>query len=126
MSKKYQDQDDLRYVRDLPGFERSEPIYFDQGVIDHLIGIVLELGAELWIVKDRLAFIEELLENHGAITAETLERERPSEVLQNELKAERQAFIQRIYGRLYAQYGGDQAAAATAPMSRKERGPAGA
>jgi len=114
MSKK--DRDDLHYVRDLPGFKPNEPIYFENEVIDHLIGIVLELGAELWVTKDRLAFLEELLEQQGAITTNTLERERPSEILQGKLKEQRQAFIQRVYGRLYAKYGGDQAAGETAPI----------
>ncbi len=109
-------QDDLDYVQELPGFKPNEPIYFDDEVIDHLLGIVLELGAELWVVKDRLAFLEELLDRHGVITADTLEVERPSEALQAQLKAQRQAFIQRIYGRLYAKYGGDKAAGKTAPM----------
>ncbi len=114
MSKK--DQDDLQYVQDLPGFKPNEPIYFENEVIDHLIGIVLELGAELWVVKDRLAFLEELLEQQGAITSGTLDHERPSETLRATLKEQRQAFIQRLYGRLYARYGGDKAAGKTAPM----------
>ena len=101
--------DDLEYVRDLPGFKRNNPNYFDDEVIDHLLGIVLDMGAELWVMKDRLAFLEETLEKNGIDVVETLDKGRPSEQLQAKLKDQRLQMIQRIYGRLYSSYGGDDA-----------------
>lgn len=108
---------ELAYTRDLPGGVRSNPCYFENEVIDHLIGIVLELGAQSWMIKDRLAFLEEMLAKQGSVSLEDLERGRPSEELQAKLQAERQAMIQRVYGRLYSRYGGDVADAMSAPMS---------
>jgi hypothetical protein len=100
--------ENLDYVKDLPGFDRGNPTYFDNEAVDHLIGIVLELGAELWIVKDRLAHLEEVISEND-ISLEALEEGRPSEPLQEKLNGERAALIQRIYGRLYSKYGGDKA-----------------
>jgi hypothetical protein len=96
-------------LRELPGYTRGNPVYFENEVIDHLLGIVLELGAELWVVRDRQAFTEELLREHGIDLGERLQQGRPSEALQAALKAEREAMIKRVYGRLYARYGGDKA-----------------
>lgn len=105
----------LDYVNDLPGFKPNNPTYFDQEVIDHLLSIVLELGAEIWTLRDRAAFTEELLKQHTGIDlAAKLDEGRPSEPLQAALRAERQALIKRIYGRLYSKYGGDQAEQAAA------------
>jgi hypothetical protein len=96
-------------LRGLPGYTRGNPVYFENEVIDHLLGIVLELGAELWVVRDRQAFTEELLREQGIDLGERLQNGRPSEALQASLKAEREAMIKRVYGRLYSRYGGDQA-----------------
>lgn len=110
MSDKMNDSDDgLDYVQDLPGFKPNNPTYFDNDVIDHLLGIVLDMGAELWVVKDRLAFLEETLEKSGIDVVETLDKGRPSDALQVQLKEQRVQMIQRVYGRLYGSYGGDNA-----------------
>jgi hypothetical protein len=104
------DSDNLAYVRDLPGFKPNNPIYFEHEAIDHLIGIVLELGAELWTVRDRLAHMEELLRGSGSTVLQELDKGRPSDELQARLSAERKQFITRVYARLYSRYGGDKAA----------------
>ncbi len=98
----------LAYTRELPGYERGDPTYFENEVIDHLIGIVLELGAQLWVTRDRLAFLEEKLAEAGTISLAELDEGRPSEALQARLKAEREAMIRQVYARLYSRYGGDK------------------
>lgn len=108
---------ELAYTSQLPGADRGNPNYFENEVIDHLIGIVLELGAQSWVIKDRLAFLEELLAKQGSLSIEDLEQGRPSEELQAKLQTERLAMIQKVYGRLYSRYGGDSAEAVSAPMS---------
>ena len=100
---------DLENLKDLPGFKRSNPIYFENEVIDHLISITLELGAELWIVKDRLAHLEEALTKNNKISLTDLQTGKPSELLQEKLDEERKQIIKRIYARLYSKYGGDLA-----------------
>ncbi|NJN36057.1 MAG: class I SAM-dependent methyltransferase [Nitrospiraceae bacterium] len=108
--------DELAYVRDLPGFKPNNPVYFEQEAIDHLIGIVLELGGELWTLRDRMAYMEELLRDSGSAVLEKLDAGRPSDALQAKLSAERKEFISRVYSRLYSRYGGDKAQHTTAPM----------
>jgi len=108
---------ELAYTDSLPGAERGDPNYFDNEVIDHLVGIVLELGAHFWVVRDRLALLEEQLAEKGTITLEDLEQGKPSEALQEKLKAEREAMIRQVYGRLYSRYGGDKLDASSALMS---------
>jgi hypothetical protein len=106
----------LEYVSDLPGFKPNNPTYFDNEVIDHLLGIVLDMGAEFWVMKDRLAFLEETLEKSGIDVVETLDKGRPSEALQAKLKEQRLQMIQRVYGRLYSSYGGEDAEQRSAIM----------
>jgi len=98
----------------LAGFKRGNPAYFENETIDHLIGIVLELGAELNVTRDRLARLEEILANGDPVRMDDLETGRPSDELKAKLDQERQAFIQRVYGRFYARFGGDKASAKTA------------
>ncbi len=92
-----------------PNSEHEAPTYFDDEVVDHLVGIVLELGAELWVTRERLARLEEALENREPVSVAELDQSRPSEALQNRLDEQRQAFIRRVYSRLYSRYGGDAA-----------------
>ncbi len=108
--------DSLDYVRDLPGFQPNNPVYFDNEVVDHLIGIVLELGAEIWVLRDRQVHLEELLADKGVDLRAALEKGRPAAATEVLLKIEREAMIKRIYGRLYSRYGGDKVEQATAPM----------
>jgi hypothetical protein len=100
---------DLENLKDLPGFKRSNPIYFENEIIDHLISITLELGAELWVVKDRLAHLEEILSEENKLSLRSLETGKPSAFLQGNLDEERKQIIKRIYARLYSKYGGDLA-----------------
>ena len=100
---------DLENLENLPGFKRGSPTYFENEVIDHLIDITLELGAELWVVKDRLAHLEEILSNENKLSLNSLETSKPSEKLQKQLDKERIKIIKRIYGRLYSKYGGETA-----------------
>lgn len=110
------DEKDLTYIRDLPGYDRGNPSYFENEMIDHLMGIVLELGAQLWVTRDRLALLEEQLASAGVVSLKALDEGRPSPELAARLKEERQAMIQQTYARLFSRYGGDQAQSRTAPM----------
>ena len=83
--------EEAKWRAELPGYVRGNPIYFENEVIDHLLGIVLELGAEIWTLRDRQAFTEELLREKGIDLGERLQSGRPSDALQAQLKAEREA-----------------------------------
>lgn len=99
---------DLDYTRGLPGYERGDPVYFENEMIDHLVGIVLELGAQLWVTRDRLARLEEQLAKGGTVSLQELDKGQPSPELAAKLREERQAMIQQVYARLFKRYGGDK------------------
>jgi len=98
----------LEDLQKLPGFKANNPQYFDDPAIDQLMDIVLKLGAELWTLRDRQAMLEEMLAEHGEINLEQLDKGRPSEPLAARLKDEREEFTRRLYGKLFAAYGGDK------------------
>jgi len=75
-----------------------EPAFFDNRAIDDLIAVTLELGAELWVQCERLRVIEKLLAERGAVTAEMLEHYTPSDEERERVRAERDAFVARIFG----------------------------
>jgi hypothetical protein len=92
----------LDYVRDLPGFERGHPHYFRDPAIDHLMEIVLQLGAELWVMRDRQLVTEYLLATEGKVTPEMIETFKPSAEMREKLREERKTFTRRVYQSLYA------------------------
>lgn len=89
-------------IRSLPGFTRGHPHYYQEPVIDHLLEIVLQLGAEIWVNRDRQFVMEALLASEGKVTAEMIDAFEPSEAFTIRLREERKAFTERVYGCLYA------------------------
>lgn len=75
-----------------------EPAFFQDPTIDHLVAAVLELGAELWVQRERLRVVEKLLARHGVVTAEMIEQYQPTAEESEQARAERDAFIGRVYG----------------------------
>jgi hypothetical protein len=75
-----------------------EPAFFDNPAIDNLIAVTLELGAELWVQRERMRVIEKLLAEQGVVTPELIEQYQPSDDEAARARAERDAFVARIYG----------------------------
>jgi hypothetical protein len=75
-----------------------EPAFFDNPAIDNLIAVTLELGAELWVQRERLRVVEKLLAQHGVVTAAAIEQYAPSDSEIASAKLERDAFVARVYG----------------------------
>jgi len=91
----------LEHVRDLPGFDRGDPQYYRDPMIDRLMDIVLALGAELWVTRDRQTVMEHLLATEGKVTPELIETFVPSpEMAANQVLA-RKDLASRLYGDLY-------------------------
>ncbi len=82
---------------DLPASQRM-PVYFDNVAIDNLISVVLELGAATWVNRDRLRIVEKLLSEKGVVTSEMIEKYVPTDEEREATKAERDAFVNRLYG----------------------------
>ncbi len=79
-----------------------------RGEIEHLVKRRVEdvaqgfvsLASELWIVKDRLSVLEQVLEQHG-IPASAVDNFEPSGEFKNKLDAARRAFAQRVVAGLF-------------------------
>jgi len=92
------DQAELEYVKDLPGYKRGHPHYFRDPVIDHLLEVVLLLGGEIWVNRDRQMIIEELLATAGKVTPEMIEAFKPDEAFKAKQQQARRLFTERVYG----------------------------
>jgi len=77
-----------------------QPAFFDNPAIDNLIAVTLELGAELWIVKERLRVIERLLAEQGVVTALAIEQHTSAPEETARVQLEREAFVNRLYAAL--------------------------
>ncbi|MDG2242077.1 MAG: hypothetical protein P8L66_01135 [Rhodospirillaceae bacterium] len=92
----------LDYVKDLPGFEKGHPHYFNDQMIDHLLEICLQLAGEIWVNRDRQFVMEHLLATKGKVTPEMIEEFKPDAEIKEELRDARKVFSRRIFGSLYA------------------------
>ncbi len=82
------------------GGSAASPTYFENKIIDSLMTITLELGSALWVTKDRLRVMEALLAEHGVVTAEKIDNYQSPPEAAAEALAERNLFIERLYGTL--------------------------
>lgn len=92
---------ELNYVKDLPGFEKTNPQFFSDPMIDKLLEIVLLIGGEVWTVRDRQMVMEHLLATKGCVTPDLIETFTPDSEFESRCQDQRLQFIQRIYGCLY-------------------------
>lgn len=82
----------------IPNYER-EPLgkFAPEGINDHILHVIFELAAELWIVKRRLAEVEGSAVAKGVITS-------PDAIVRDDTfqfdNTERDAFVERIFGSL--------------------------
>jgi hypothetical protein len=79
------------------GWGPGHPTYFENVLIDNLLNIVLELGAALWVVKDRVRLLEDVFVEHGILLPDTLEKHETPLERQRELKDQRDEFVERLY-----------------------------
>lgn len=74
----------------------KEQLFFNDPAIDRLMGMVMALAAEIYILRDRNQALEELLEQSGVLRPGAIENLQPSPERRAELAAQRDAFIARI------------------------------
>jgi hypothetical protein len=76
-----------------------EPLgkFAPDNINDHILHVIFELAAELWVVKRRLAEVEGAAVANGVITS-------PDSIIRDDSFAfdndERDAFVERIFGSL--------------------------
>ena len=79
---------------------KVEPAFLHDVPTDNLVGAILALSAELWVMRDRQGRLERLLESAGVVASEALETagQSPEESAAATVAAER--FAERILGEL--------------------------
>ena len=71
--------------------------------VDRVLGVVLELAAEVYVLRDRLRSMEQILERQGLLDAAALDDYAPDAEEQKRRLAERDALIARILTPMTAQ-----------------------
>lgn len=74
----------------------TRPKFFDDPASDHLLSMVLELSAELWVSRSRQAALESYLAAAGQLDLERFEAHALTEREEAELAAWRSEFMQRL------------------------------
>lgn len=78
---------------------KREPTRYLSGEdVDWLARQNTQLMTELWIVKDRLAVLEDLLEKSGVLEKDAVDNTPPDETLGAELDKRREQFVKRVVG----------------------------
>lgn len=92
---------ETEYVKDLPGFDKTQPQFFKDPMIDKLLEIVLLIGGEIWTNRDRQMVMEHLLATGGVVTPDLIETFKPDEKFEKNSEELRLQFVNRLYGSLY-------------------------
>jgi hypothetical protein len=77
--------------------------FFRDPTVDRVLGVVMELAAEVYVLRDRVHTLEQVLERSGALHLADLEGYAPSPEERAERLAERDALIARILAPMTAE-----------------------
>jgi hypothetical protein len=61
-----------------------------------MMRMLLELASEVWVLRDRFAVLESVLDQRGTLTAGDLDSHQPGDDLSQFLERERAAFVRRL------------------------------
>ena len=75
----------------------KRPSQFDDPVIDTLLSIVLSLGNEVYVLRDRMRIIEKMLDAKGALSRADIEAYKPTSEEDEEIRKDRDAFMARFF-----------------------------
>ncbi|MEQ8708331.1 MAG: hypothetical protein RIC36_05015 [Rhodospirillales bacterium] len=81
---------------------RPEQTFFDDPAIDRLMGVVMALATEVYVLRDRLGALEADLDSKGVVRREELGAE-PSESQRAQSAADRDAFVEHLLSNLLGQ-----------------------
>jgi len=75
----------------------KRPNQFDDPAIDTLLSIVLSLGNEVYVLRDRVRVIEKMLDAKGAISRADIEAYKPTPEEEEEIRKDRDEFMARFF-----------------------------
>ena len=77
--------------------------FFPDPNVDRVLGVVMELAAEVYVLRDRLTTVERVLERGGSLDRAELESYQPTPDERAQRLAERNALIARILAPMTAE-----------------------
>lgn len=80
------------------------PAFFEDKAIDSIVTMIIELTAELWVVKDRVNALETLLEEHAPGLQDKLEQWQPDDSQAGKLEAQRAELLRTVLRTLDANF----------------------
>ena len=75
---------------------QAEQTFFADPAIDRLVGMVFALTAEVHVMRDRLALLEDALRQRGVVDPSALDNAIPEGALEERIAAARTALVQNI------------------------------
>ena len=75
---------------------QAEQTFFADPAIDRLVGMVFALTAEVHVMRDRLALLEDALRQRGVVDTSALDNAIPEGRLEERIAAARAALVQNI------------------------------
>ncbi len=88
---------------------------FPQQVVDNMMHVLIDLGAELWAVRRRMAILERVLEKVG-VSSNDVEVYVPSAEDQAAWRQERDIYISRAFGAMTRKGGANEKQMDTSKM----------
>jgi hypothetical protein len=74
----------------------KRPSFFDDPAIDQMMTFILELTAEVSVMRERLDTVERLLDAQGSVTRAAIEDYQPTPEVEAERNAWREAYLKRV------------------------------
>jgi hypothetical protein len=75
---------------------QPEQAFFEDPAIDRLLGMVMTLSAEVWVLSDRMRSIEHLLDTRGVLNRVDLDTYQPDADTAQAIAADRSAFVKAM------------------------------
>jgi hypothetical protein len=92
-------------VTEIPLAQKGKrPSFFDESAVDQIVAMMLEIMAELWVVKERVRTLEKVLDDEGIAAKEKIETCTFSAAEVADLEGERRKFIETIMRSLEANF----------------------
>ena len=76
---------------------QAEQTFFADPAIDRLVGMIFSLTAEVHVLRDRLALLEDALKERGLVDTSLLDTAVPEGALEARIAKERAALVQHMF-----------------------------
>lgn len=87
-------------ARPTPQPQRApRPVYLDDVKLDKMLGAIVELTAQLYMAKDRIRVLEQLLIDKGLLTAEEVEQYKATPEFDAVMQKEREDLLKAVITR---------------------------